>query len=219
MQRYAPKELRDMTLKGLEEIGSGLGLSFTKNHNRAKRARMILDRYAEQDLEQTSPHDPPSHTVAALGEPKPEFERLLRDGDSCTTPSPDFGRPESQRGGVRPGAGRPEGMTAEICAYNRLSAQPHPAIKDLIEKLFDKWAATARCPEIRLTKEEAVALALPWTHAYELSPIGGHIPPWLSVAFMCVWSTWSIVDRKAALAREAARKRKAETTVPAEILN
>ncbi len=202
-----------MTLKGLDQAGTELGLSFTKNHNRAKRARMILDKYAEQDLDQASHTGPPSHSEpVSLGEAKPEFERLL--ADSHDAPGLD-----SQRGGLRPGAGRPEGMTAEICAYNRLSTQPHPAIKSMIEKLFDKWAQLTECPEIRLTKEEAVALALPWTHAYELSPIGGKLPPWVSVAFMCLWSSWSIVDAKAALARAAAKRRRAESNVPVEILN
>ncbi len=208
-----------MTLKGLGQIAADpdLGLTFTKNHNRAKRARMILERYAELDLEQASHAVPPSsHTAPALGEPKPEFEALIDAPDAFSS---DSLSPSPQRGGVRPGAGRPEGMTAEICAYNRLSVQPHPAIKSILEKLFDKWADRVQCPEVRLTKEEAVALALPWTHAYELSPIGGKIPPWLSVAFMCLWSSWSIVDGKARVAREAVERRKAETQVPAEVLN
>lgn len=203
--RYTPRELRSMTLRELNVAGSELGLTFGKNHNRAERSRRILAAYATMDL--TPPDDTtpasPSQPPADLHASKPDFEALLTGEPDATVPT------STGRGGARAGAGRPPGMTTEIAAYNRLSEQPHPAIKAAICQLFDAWAARADCSAVKLTKDEAVDLALPWTQAYELSPLNGRIPPWLSVAVMCLWSTSSIITAKAALAREAAERRRA----------
>jgi hypothetical protein len=213
--RYTGKQLKGMTLTDLAGIGEDLGLAFTKNHTKQERARRILSAYADQDLhaDPDSPPSSPPHTDRqGPGVPKPDFERLIDtgslDGDGVDTPTP-------QRGGARPGAGRPEGMTAEIAAYNQLSRQPHPFVKQAIEKVFDAWAVRADCPEIRLSKDEAVALALPYTHALELSGLGNRIPPWAMVGLSCIWSTAMIVDCKAALARQARQAKR----VPSESLN
>lgn len=194
-----------MTLKALEKIGTDLGLSFTKNHSREKRARMILDAYNELDL--SAPADsPPSTDPLALGEPKPAFEQLI-DGPSDAAAQEDTG---PQRGGARPGAGRPEGMTDELAAYGRLSPLPHPAIKAFLERFFDAWSRRVNCPEIKLNKEEAVALALAWTHAYDLTPFKGRLPPWLMVLIECAWTTYAIGGKRLDLAAEAAKRRRAQ---------
>jgi hypothetical protein len=211
--RYLPKDLRKMTLAQLAEVGEPLGLVFTKNHNKQERATRILAAYAAGDV--VPAEDSPSTTAGPPhtdpGGPKPNFERLI-DGDTLED---EDATQTASRGGSRPGAGRPEGMTDEIAAYNRLSKQPHPAVKMAVEKLFDIWATRTDCPEIRLSKEEAVALALPWTHAYELSPLSGKIPPGVMVVLTCLWTTAMIVDGKARLAREHRRPR----TIPTESLN
>ncbi len=201
-----------MTLKALEAIAAelreqGVEISFTKNHSREKRAKMILAGYNELDLKadgRGSNSPSPSEGPLSLSEPKPLFERLI-DGETEAAPQDVQG---PQRGGLRPGAGRPEGMTDELATYQRLSKQPHPVVKDIIEKIFDKWSERVGCPAVKLTKDQAVALALPWTHAYELSPIGGKIPPWMSVAFMCIWTSYSIAGEKFTIAREHLKKRK-----------
>ena len=203
IQRYTAKELKGFRLSDLDQIGDQIGLTFGKNHSKAERAKRIVARYAEMDLdadgEGARPSPPFTPVQPGPGAPKPAFEQLI-DGDPATSTAADD-QPEG-RGGARPGAGRPEGMTDEIAAYNRLSKQPHPFVKQAVEKIFDAWAARADCAEIRLSKEEAVALALPYTHALELSGLGNRIPPWAMVGLSCIWSTAMIVDAKAALVRK-----------------
>jgi hypothetical protein len=212
IKRYTAKDLKGYRLNDLDQIGDQIGLTFTKNHTKAERAKRILQRYAEMDLATDSGPESPPFTPAGPGASKPEFERLI-DSQPGEEEGADTDAP--QRGGSRPGAGRPEGMTDEIAAYNRLSKQPHPFVKQAIEKIFDAWAARVDCPQIRLSKEEAVALALPWTHALELSGLGNRIPPWLMVVLSCIWSTAMIVDGKAAIARQAKKVK----SVPVENLN
>jgi hypothetical protein len=207
MTRCDAETLEGMSLKELEAVGREFGLRFSKNVNLANRCRKILARQAEQQFDDDDSHEgsSPSSPFPSQGERKPEFERLVSEPPLDAT-EPDT--PATSRGGARPGAGRPEGMTEEIAAYERLSKLPHPGIKQALEKLFEKWSQRVRCPEVKLTKEEAVALALPWTHAYELSPIRGKIPPWLMVGIMCTWSTWAIIDTKSTIAREHAKRQR-----------
>jgi hypothetical protein len=213
---HTAKELKAMTLAQLAAVGEPLELTFTKNHTRAERAKRILAAYATREVDE-GPRQPagpvpdaaPSTHAQVLGEPRPEFERLIDtgsldvEGDSQTPP----------HGGARPGAGRPEGSTAEVCLYDRLPAQPHPAIRQGIEKLFDAWARKTQCPEVRLSKEEAVALALSWTHVYEISPAKGVIPPWATILFTCLWTTYFILDGRAAMARHARETRRQVTSL------
>ncbi|OHB67772.1 MAG: hypothetical protein A2V70_19145 [Planctomycetes bacterium RBG_13_63_9] len=200
-----------MTLRELDSHGREMGLDFTKHHNRAERGRRILAAYADGELRtDTSVTSSPLDT-AAPGERKLDFEALLTHASE----SADRDTTSPQWGGVRPGSGRPEGLTNEMAAYNRLSSQPHPAIKLAIESIFDAWAARAQCPSVALTKEEAFDLALPWTHAAELTGLANRIPPWLTVVLACVWSTALIVKAKAKLAREAAAARKVARESPA----
>jgi len=195
-----------MTLKSLEQAATELGLTVTKNHSRAKRARMILDKYNELDLASGSDESPPSKDPLLLADPKPVFERLC---DGSHTDDVDKGdTPPPQRGGVRPGAGRPEGMTDELAAFHRLSKIPHPAIKATLQSLFSAWAART-CDEVRLTEAEAVDLALSWTNTLELVGVAQRIPLWTQVVLCNLWTTYNIVAAKRTIAGNAAMARKA----------
>ena len=206
MKTYEAKELASMSLKTLADIGAGLGLKFTKNHNRSARAKKILAAQAEKTattkpVRSSAPGE--THTASVepiLHEQNPDFERL------CETPSIGGDTAESaeaQRGGVRVGAGRPAGMTEEVAAYNNLPQQPNPAIRQLFELAFNTWADRANCPEVALSKEQAHEISLPWTQAAHLAGVTDKIPPWLMVALACIWSTYNMVIVKAKLAREA----------------
>jgi len=209
MKRYTPKELRAMTLRSLDEVGSGLGLEFGKNHNRAERSKRILARYADLDVAAET-KDPPSTDPAALGEARPEFERLIQsdalDVDADTeTP---------QRGGARPGAGRPAGMTDDLSRLSQLSPQPHPVVKSLLSGMFQSWSVAAKCREIALTESEAIELAVPWSQTLEYLGVTERIPPWLHLGVMTLWTTFAIVKQKAAIAREAAKRPQQEPVTP-----
>jgi hypothetical protein len=204
MTRYTPKELRAMTLKSLDQVGRELGLDFTKNHNRAERAKRILAAYADSDV--AGPDTVLPHTPAALGEARPEFERLIQS-DAGTV---DADTETPQRGGARPGAGRPAGMTDDLSRLSHLSPQPHPVVKSLLSGMFQSWSVAAKCPEIALTEAEAIELALPWSQTLEYIGVTDRIPPWLHLGVMTLWTSINVVKRKAAVAREAARKRTSE---------
>lgn len=209
MKRYTPKELRGMTLKSLDEVGRDLGLEFGKNHNRAERSKRILARYADLDVAAET-KDPPSTDPAALGEARPEFERLIQsdalDVDADTeTP---------QRGGARPGAGRPAGMTDDLSRLSHLSPQPHPVVKSLLSGMFQSWSVAAKCREIALTESEAIELAVPWSQTLEYLGVTERIPPWLHLGVMTLWTTFAIVKQKAAIAREAAKRPQQEPVTP-----
>jgi hypothetical protein len=205
-----------MTLRALETIGTELGLTFTKHHSRERRARLILDKYAELDL-QAPPDKPPSPSSVApvLADPKPEFERLI---DSAAQTDPE----SPSRGGAGRGQGRTEGMTDEFATYKRLSPIPNPFIQGLFERFFDDWSKRVGNKDIKLTEDQAVRLALSWTHAYELTPIAGKLPPWCVVLLECGWSTYTIIGEKVSIARvtkDAERKEREANKVPVESLN
>jgi len=204
--RYTPKDLNGMTLKSLEQAATELGLTVTKNHSRAKRARLILDKYNELDLASSS-DDPPSKDPLTLADPKPAFERLI-DGSTMADAVGQGDTPPPQRGGVRPGAGRPEGMTDELAAFNRLSKIPHPAIKATLQSLFSAWAART-CDDVRLTEPEAIDLALSWTNTLELVGVAQRIPLWTQVVLCNLWTTFNIVAKKRTIACNAAAARQA----------
>lgn len=210
MTRYSAKDLRSMTLKSLAEVGAGLkpALTFTKHHNRATRARTILAAYSEADVR--SSDNPASSRKASADQPthlheqKPAFEDLCQaDRDQSHESIPVDGVTEENRGGVRAGQGRPEGMTNELAFYNSLPQQPHPAIRDMIEVLFKTWAARAKCDEVALTPDQAIDLAIPWTQMAHLTGLTDIIPAWLMVGMACIWSTANMVTAKASIARAA----------------
>jgi hypothetical protein len=99
-------------------------------------------------------------------------------------------------------------MTDEKSRLAHLSQQPHPAIHAGLCAVFDAWAASAQCPQIALSKEEAFDLALPWTQTLEYCGIAQRIPPWLALGCMTLWSTWNVFKCKARLARDAAAARR-----------
>jgi len=213
-KRYTPKQLSSMRLKSLEGVGGELGLKFNSHHKIADRARRILQVYADRDIASASEASAESsesieNSRASSGpvDRKPEFERLCRH--AIDQPADDVPSAESsQHGGDRPGSGRPPGMTDELSLYNRLPQQPHPTIQHLLELAFDAWAAKTECPEIALSKDQAIALALPWTQAAYLAGVLDYIPAWAMVVIECTWVTYSMVSVKAEIAREAMVNRK-----------
>jgi hypothetical protein len=204
-----------MTLKALEDLGRELQIPMTKNHNRTKRARLILDKYNELDLTDSA-HDPPlPNGPLPLADPKPQFERLI-DGDADAAARVDQ---ESPWGGLRPGAGRPEGVTDEVARLNRLSKVPNPIVQQLIARAFDAWAKGTGCDEVRLTKEEAVSMGLAWTNALEWTGVMDRLPArWMPI-LICGWTTANLVIEKSGCARAAAKQRAAQQKAVAENLN
>lgn len=219
-RRYTAKELSLMSLKAMwnhvEE--EGLDVHCSKNNRQITKRSMvkrILACYAARDVDRIAAGGGLETTAGEVLPENPEFEKLTTrrsalddvqtEGAENTTGQP------SNRGGWRPGAGRPRGMTEEKALYNRLSEQPHPAVKQMFELLFDAWATKTQCPGVRLTEQEARDIATPWTNVLELMGVADRIPNWIVVAIACGWNTLSIVKAKAALARQVQVARKEGT--------
>lgn len=224
-KRYTPKELSRMSLKSLEQVGKPLELTFTKNHTKAERVRRILSAYSSQDVaaqatagEGEASQGPPlsEQTSPPSGQPttherKPRFEALCEDNNAEYFSGANSAAAAADRGGAREGAGRPVGMTNELSVYNRLPQMPHPAIQHFLEAAFKTWATRCHCPEVALTKEQAFELALPYTQAAYLAGIVDYIPAWAMVGIELVWTTWNMVSVKAALARDAVKRKDVES--------
>ena len=214
MSSYDLPTLETMSLDELADAGKTLGLRFSKNVNKAMRRAKILLRQTEQAAAPTTeqPHLDVSSKRPPLSDASlPSFDRLT-EPDEADAPRPD------NRGGEREGAGRPEGMTDEKAAMNRLSQQPHPFFQFGLERLFKTWAQSVHCAEIALTKDEAFDLALVWTQVGDYYGVPDKIPPWLQLGIMAIWTTANIIASKAALAREsrAVQEQAKQTEAPAE---
>ncbi len=187
----------------------GFDIVVNKSKTKSKVAKEILAAYAARDVDA-------ARAGAAAGdvEPKrpvnPALEAPAVTGQTASDDLP-ANQPIEQvenRGGARPGAGRPLGMDAERARMTRLSECPHPAVLGLLNMLFDAWAAAAKCPEIALTKSEAHDLALPWTNVLEYAGVADKIPVWAELAIVCTWNTVNVFKVKLKLAQAASQERK-----------
>jgi len=129
----------------------------------------------------------------------PEFEQAVK---GLTEPKKDG------RGGVRPGAGRPQGVTDEFAAVNRLPEKANLAIVPVIEIPFDLWAQAMKLPELALGKDEAKNLALPITQLLEYY-FPGRIPEIAWIWLMLFASTSNILKPRLKIISE--RKKAAGT--------
>jgi hypothetical protein len=111
---------------------------------------------------------------------------------------------DKKRGGWRPGAGRPKGSTAEICAVRALPEQANEAVKASLEALFTLWSIKAGIDEVKLSQEEALRIALPVTQIMELNGFG--IPQSAHVYIMGVWSIWEVTAAKIAIIQAAKKQ-------------
>jgi hypothetical protein len=139
--------------------------------------------------------------------PSPEFEAAVTPPIAEPTETDKDGR-----GGQRPGAGRPPGLTAVKAKVKNLPQQPNQTIKKGLESLFLLWANRVNVDGLRLSEAEADQLALPVTQLQEFYFPDG-VPEiawvWMSAAFCIV----TITDAKIRLIKAArASKQQGEDT-------
>ena len=207
-KRYSPAELADMTMRQMETHAKAekLNIKFHKSKTKAAVAKEILAAYGARDI------DAAKAGVAEQRPVNPEFENLVTPGsvldENENLPANEPTMQVDNRGGARPGAGRPLGMTAERARMTHLSDCPHPAVLGLLEILFEGWAVKVGCPAVALTKEEAFDLALPWTNVLEYAGVAQRIPVWAELAITCTWNTVNILKTKAGIARQYAADHK-----------
>jgi hypothetical protein len=117
-------------------------------------------------------------------EPKERIEKL----DELLKDQPK----KDGRGGARPGAGRPAGVTDDFAMVNRLPDKPNETIIPILQMLFDLWAASQNTPELALSKDEAKGVALPITQLLEFY-WPGKVPEIIWVWLCLLGSVYGIV--------------------------
>jgi hypothetical protein len=217
---YTLTELLGMKAKRLQEIADerGLGLKFNKSHNIETRAKRILAAEFSRDVEaQAAVIEAPAGSPPR--EANPIFEQKCASGGSVEAAAAGVqtgSAPTENRGGARPGAGRPLGMTDERSRATHVSEKPHPVVQALFEGLFAAWSVATGCAEVALTKEEAADLALPWTQALDYLGYTQYIPEWAKIFFVASLTTFNTIKLKSRLARE---HRKSQPPVQLASLN
>jgi len=210
-KRYTADELLGIKPARLQTIAreAGIAKPFHKNLTAKQRVERILRHYAKQDVASKAP------VPVAAGDPVPvnaAFEAAC-DSGQVVSPSPigEVDSPVENRGGARPGAGRPLGMTAERARMTHVTDIPHRIYKAGFRMLFDLWATAVGTDAVALTDEEACDLALPWSQMGEYLGWNDHIPEWADIILCGIWTTANTFKRKARIAREfrAAQKKKA----------
>lgn len=217
------KRLQEIANDEALTTSTGKPLRWTKSHTIKERVKQIMAARSRHAV------DTAVAAGSTPGEPKrpanPDFEKLCDsnavsgispssqgDGQQAITDA-DAQAPDA-RGGVRPGAGRPQGMTEERSAVMKLPEVPNKTIKDSLEALFELWSQATKCPDVALTKDEATDLALHWTRLLHMVGVEQKIPDWISEVLGGLWDTYNMLKIKAATARQAAVTR-AGASVPA----
>lgn len=187
-RRYSLPELRGMKHKELVEVAKPLGVKVTKNVNKTDAIKRIMAAYATADVDTPEP----LRSVAEPMPDNPDFESLVRDTDTDAADVPHA----EMRGGTRPGAGRPLGMTAKKAKLANLPNQPHELVLMAVNAAFDLWAAKAQIPELALTKQEAFDLALPYTRLAEFYGVTKWLPEEIMLWVTPVWATYNVMKIK-----------------------
>jgi hypothetical protein len=215
-------ELSAMNMRQLQTVirTEGFDIVVNKSKTKAKVSKEILAAYAARDVDAAKG----AHTADAAAVPtrpaNPALENLETRGSALDENQTSAEREPTEnvenRGGARPGAGRPAGMTADRARMANLSDCPHPAVLAAVELLFDSWASGVGCPDVALTKDEAKDLALPWTNLLEYAGVAQKIPVWAKVGITCAWSTINTFKMKARIARDFAASRRREVPAASE---
>lgn len=127
----------------------------------------------------------------------PEFEAKLNQvaadsvADLGTGGNPAASSKEN-RGGFRPGAGRPRGSTDEFVAVNRLPEKANMTLVPILQIPFELWSVSQKCKELALNKDEAEQLALPVTQLLEYY-FPGNIPEIAFVWLMLMGTSYNIL--------------------------
>ena len=118
----------------------------------------------------------------------PEFEKNLEAANAGPVPGEQGGDKVERRGGARPGAGRPAGLSDELSRINKLPDVPNKAISNALQMPFELWSIATKVKELALSDDEADDLALPITQllAYYWPDAYDHIA-WIYLCLMgCV---------------------------------
>jgi len=205
------EKLRKKPKAELIRIAKKLDIKVADSWNRTKLAKRILEKQKLAELEEPAVQPGPE---AGDSRRKPDFEVLATEGPEIAPDSPQLDK--EGPGGVRPGSGRPPGMSEERARVQRLlkNKVPEPIIKFAFECLFDSWETAVKVKGLALSDDEIKAIAVPTTNLKEyylpnldFSPV---LEMWIGLAI----GVKAVIQSRIVLIREA---RKAEpVTEPTE---
>ncbi len=164
--------------------------------SKKEKIKKIPTRSAETSLTQPTP-----------ASAKPEFAAKL-DSLSQQPAAADAGgdKPDG-RGGARPGAGRPKGVTDDLALVNRLPDVANKTLIPIIQIPFELWSISTKQPKLALTKEEGEELALPVTQLLEFY-FPGKIPEIAFVWLCLLGSTYNVMKPRLTLLAELRGQKK-----------
>ncbi len=99
---------------------------------------------------------------------------------------------KENRGGPRPGAGRPRGSTDEFVAVNKLPEKANMTLVPVLQIPFELWSVSQNLKELALSKDEAEQFALPVTQLLEYY-FPGKIPEIAFVWLMLLGTSYNIL--------------------------
>ena len=208
-KRYSLLELRAMTKLELTQVAKPLGVKVNKSVNKSEVVKRIMRVYSDAavsgEAENSGPDLKQEKTILPESE---SFETLASDAEV------DQVMGDERRGGARPGAGRPKGMTEKKARMAHLPEQPHEMILLALSGTFELWASKSGVPEVALTKSEAVELALPLTRLGEYYGITKWLPEELMLWVAPVWAAHEILKVKRQIIKEAKGGATHETISP-----
>ncbi len=129
------------------------------------------------------------------------------DFEAATKPEPE--PPKDNRGGARPGAGRPKGLTDEKARVKNLPEYPSNPIKQGVQSLFELWATATKIKEVVLDEDEADLLALSITQLHEYY-FPGIIPEIAGSWVMLIFAVTTISKSRIELIKTIHAKRKTD---------
>ena len=132
-------------------------------------------------------------------------DEFLELTDPAVPPSDQTAPKKDGRGGVRPGAGRPLGVTNEKSAVAKLPTLPNESVVAAFKMLFAAWEAGIKVDGVALTDEEARSMALPVTQLIEFY-CPGQIPEIAWTWVMAAWSVGSVTLLRIKLIKAAREK-------------
>lgn len=182
------EQLKLLSMNELRKKAADMGIVLAiRDRTRSQIADKIIKRSIEKQTAEAMSKDIPNTPVRAVSS-KPAFENLCKKDDIIDDQASeqDEAIPPivENRGGVRPGAGRPIGATEINVLANRAlqNETPDPTIKFLVQSFFSGWAKFSGIKEIEINDDEAKLLSLPVTNYMILKNKSVGLPPEAMIA-------------------------------------
>jgi len=193
---HTQKELQRKKIAELRRIAADLGIDYHKSWIRKKLIKeIIIAQGKESEPARPEPDQP--------GPINPDFEKAA--AEKAAEPIKD------NRGGARPGAGRPPGLTAEKARVKNLPQYPSQPIRQGVCCLFDLWSSAAKIEELALSDDEADLLSLPLTQLQEYY-FPGILPEIAGTWIMLIYATTRVVKPRINIVNKVRAERRAAKT-------